>query len=78
VIRLRRIAPRGLLRRPRYEIEFPAAVPSDVPRREETSTPVTAIDPYVGVGDAWTLVHAANDAWDGQAGEWVDLVNASE
>jgi hypothetical protein len=26
---------------------------------------VTTIDQLLGVGEAWTLVHAANDAWDG-------------
>ncbi len=75
MIRLRRIPPTGLLRRRRYEIEFPAVDQSSSPRREITSTPVTVIDRQVGVGEAWTLVHAADAAWDGQSGEWVTLLD---
>ncbi len=71
MIRLRRVAAKGLLRRRRYEVEFTSA--DEAPVRRVTSTPVTLIDQHVGVGDAWALVHAADDAWDGEAGEWVSL-----
>jgi hypothetical protein len=36
-----------------------------------TRDPVSVIEPYMGVGDAWALVAAANRAWSGDAGEWV-------
>jgi hypothetical protein len=36
---------------------------------------VTVIDPYIGVGDAWALVHAADEAWDGEVGDWVSMPN---
>lgn len=71
MIRLRRLPSKGLLRRKRYEVEI---TPADVaPVRRVTSTPVTLIDKYSGVGDAWALVHAADDAWDGESGEWISL-----
>jgi hypothetical protein len=73
MIRLRRLPPTGLLHRKRYEIEFPSASGTGSPTRKVTTTPVTAIDQVVGVGDAWTLVHAADDAWDGESGQWVTL-----
>jgi hypothetical protein len=72
MIRLRRIPASGLLRRRRYEVEIVEAGES-TPRREITTTPVTLIDKYIGVGDAWSVVHAADDAWDGRSGEWVSL-----
>ena len=31
------------------------------------------IDPYLGVGDAWAVVRAADAAWDGTSGDWVSL-----
>lgn len=72
MIRIRRCQPRGLLRRPRYQVEFigPGGI---VERRQETTTPVTAIDPHVGVAEAWALVHAADRAWDHSSDEWLSL-----
>jgi hypothetical protein len=65
MIRLRRIPPKGLLRRSRYEVELPSSGEGDVPIQKVTSTPVTLIDKYLGVGDAWALVHAADEALSG-------------
>lgn len=73
MIRLRRLPPKGLLRRRIYEVEITQAGEAAPPTRQVTSTPVTFIDKCLGVGDAWTLVHAADDAWDGRVGEWVSL-----
>lgn len=42
-----------------------------------TSAPMTKLDPWLGVGDAWALVHSADRAWDGQVGEWVTLFEGS-
>ena len=73
MIRLRRLPRKGFLRRRLYEIEFPAPDEGGSPIRRVTSTPVTAIDKLLGVGEAWALVHAADKAWDGQLGKWVTL-----
>jgi hypothetical protein len=74
MIRLRRLPERGRFRRRRvYEIEFPPDESSAEPKRVVTITPATTIDKYLGVGDAWALIDAANQAWDGENGEWVTL-----
>jgi len=73
MIRIRRIRPRGVFGRRLYEIEFPSPDDGNPPIREVSRTPVTRIDPVIGVGDAWTLVRAADDAWDGDNGDWVTL-----
>lgn len=74
MIRIRRLPPKGVLRRRLYEIDLTLNDREEAsPSRQLTSTPVTMIDKYLGVGDAWALVHAADDAWDGQTGEWVSL-----
>lgn len=70
MIRLRRIPARGLFRRKRYEVEYEE---SGKPTRVVTKVPATVIDKYLGVGDAWALVHAADDGWNGESGEWVIL-----
>jgi len=72
MIRMRRLAP-GRFRRRVYEVEFTPKGHTEPQWRRVTRTPVTLIDPYLGVGDAWALVHAADEAWDRQAGAWVSL-----
>lgn len=73
MIRLRRIPPKGLLRRRLYEIDLSAEMANGASTRSVTSTPVTTIDKFIGVGDAWALVRAADDAWNGRSGDWVTL-----
>lgn len=73
MIRLRRLPPRSVLRRKLYEVEFPSSTEGGVPSRKVTTTPVTRVDKFLGVGDAWALVHAADEAWDGESGTWVSL-----
>jgi hypothetical protein len=68
---LRRVAPDGRFRGRRYELEIVLATGERV--RRTTRTPVTDIDPHLGVGDAWSIVHAADATWDGDAGDWVTL-----
>jgi hypothetical protein len=72
MIRLRRLRP-SLLRRRIYEVEFTPEWETSPSWRRVTAAPVTIIDPYLGVGDAWALVHAADAAWTGGVGEWVTL-----
>jgi hypothetical protein len=69
VIRVRRL-PAQFLKRRRYEVEFTDPEGGEG-WTKVTSTPVTLIDEYVGVGDAWSVVGAADDAWDGDVGDWV-------
>ena len=71
--RIRRRLPWGRV----YEVEIASA--SDVvPRVKTTRVPVTMIDPYMGVGDAWALIDEADDRWDGRAGEWVTFSTMDE
>jgi hypothetical protein len=71
MIRVRRLAPRAFRRR-RYEVEF--VDPDGRPQWSRvTRTPVTLIDRYLGVGDAWAVVKAADDAWTSGNGDWVNL-----
>jgi hypothetical protein len=72
MIRVRRVS-LGRFRRRAYEVEFTelnAVVPTWT---RVTRKPVTLIDPYLGVGDAWAVVKAADRAWDGQRGKWASL-----
>lgn len=71
MIRLRRLPP-GFFRR-LYEVEYTPEGGTTPTWRQVTRTPVTLIDPYLGVAEAWALVHAADDAWSGEAGEWITL-----
>ncbi len=72
MIRIRRCPPRGLIGRRRYEVEEIDSA-GTVTRRQKTTTPVTTIDEYVGVAEAWALVHAADEAWARAPEEWSSL-----
>ena len=72
MIRIRRLPPR-LLRRRLYEVEFTDDADGAHTWTRVTPTPITIIDRYIGTGDAWSLVSAADEAWDGELGEWVSL-----
>lgn len=71
MLRIRRLPPTRVLRRPVYEIEAgPSAVhPSGW--TTTTTTPATQIDTLIGVEEAWALVDAADAAWNGGVGAWV-------
>lgn len=77
MIRIRRCQPKGLLRRRRYEVEFVEPATGESQWKRETSTPVTTIDQYVGVGEAWALVHAADKAWGEGSPQWISLPGAT-
>jgi len=70
MIRLRRVTPRVPLGRV-YEIDLGEEGGSA--RRIVTRSPLSVLDPRLGVGDAWAVIDAANRAWDGSEGEWVSL-----
>jgi hypothetical protein len=78
MIRVRRCKPKGFLRRRRYQVEFVESGTGEARWRKETTTPVTMIDPYIGVGEAWALVHAADKAWDEGSSEWASLPGPAE
>lgn len=68
---LRRTGSTRVLRRHQYELEL---VASDGGRRRHvTSVPLRLLEPRLGVGDSWSVVHAADAAWDGTHGAWVTL-----
>ena len=71
MIRIRRCRPRGILRRPRYEIELIES--RAISWRKETTAPVTVMDQRIGVGEAWALVHAADAAWEKGLEDWIHL-----
>jgi hypothetical protein len=59
------------LRAATYEVEVSGRAAEL--ERHLTTTPVTLIDPLVGVAEAWALVEAADTASDGKTGHWVSL-----
>lgn len=67
--RMRRVASRVPIGRV-YELEIPGDQGAE---RIVTRSPLSVLDPLLGVGDAWSLIDAANRAWDGERGEWVSL-----
>jgi hypothetical protein len=70
-IRVRRL-PRRWVRR-RYEVDF-----GDGSAPQITTTPVTLIDPILGVGDAWAVIGAADEGWTGGIGQWASLDRTGE
>lgn len=77
LIRVRRIPARGigrLLNRNLYEIEYSYPGEEGGVVYQVTDIPVTKIDKYLGVGDAWAVIHAADRAWDGEHGKWRALM----
>jgi hypothetical protein len=73
MIRLRGCAPTGFRRRRRYQAELLDPDTGVTLWRKETTTPVTFIDPYIGVAEAWALVHSVDSAWDHNSAGWVSL-----
>lgn len=69
MIRLRRIKPRVPIGR-LYEVEVPSGAGVD---RVVTRSPLSVLEPRLGVGDGWALIDAANQMWSGSSGEWVTL-----
>ena len=71
MIRIRRIPPRGLLRRPRYEAEIVDERVSRTVWQGETTSPATTIDTFIGIPEAWALKAAADQAWTRGSSEWI-------
>ena len=72
MIRLRVVSHRRFRRRV-YEVEFPLTAGGGVTRRKVTKQPIFDLEEHVGTGDAWAIIDAADDAWDGTTGGWVSL-----
>lgn len=70
---MRRIAPTGWFRRRTYEIVY--AHPGDRPSEHEiTTNPATGrLYDVLGVAETWSMIHAADEAWDGSTGEWTQF-----
>ncbi|MDQ7993784.1 MAG: hypothetical protein AAGC63_17075 [Propionicimonas sp.] len=71
MIRLRRLPPTKLLRRPVYEVESGPSAADPAGWTRTTTTPATLIDTQLGVAEAWALVAAADAAWTRGTGAWV-------
>jgi hypothetical protein len=71
MIRVKRAASRLPLTR-RYTVEF--APNADLePHERQTlcrSAAVKRLEREVGVGDAWSFIHAADDAWNLEPADW--------
>lgn len=77
MIRVRRL-PKRRFRRPPYEVEYRPASESLTGWHKVTPHPVFDIEKVVGTGDAWAMIHAADEAWDGSVGEWVTILGSGE
>ena len=71
MLRIRRLPPTRVLRRPVYEIEAGPSAAHPSGWTATTTTPATRIDTLIGVEEAWALVDAADAAWTGGVGAWV-------
>ena len=72
MLRMRRLPPTRALRRPVYEIEAGPSREHPSGWATTTTTPATTIDTLIGVDEAWALVAAADAAWTGGVGPWVN------
>jgi hypothetical protein len=74
-IRIRRVSAPGWLRRRTYEIEYPSDTEGPLDR-ERTRTPASGrMYDLLGVGDAWSIIDAADQEWNGSVGEWVQFID---
>ena len=76
MIRIRRL-PRRLLHRVKYEVEYRPDV-RDQGWIKVTAYPVFDLELVVGTGDAWAMIRAADDAWDGSTGRWATVLGPGE
>lgn len=70
MIQIRRL-PSKCFRRRQYEVQFIPDPHNQPEWTRITSSPVTLLDAHLGVGDAWSVIHAADRAWNGGVGEWI-------
>lgn len=73
VIRIRRLPSTRVLRRRRYEVSWSAGELGEATGSKVTTSPLGMLDPVLGVGDAWSVIDAADRAWDGRVGAWASL-----
>jgi len=76
MIRIRRI-PKRVLHRPRCEVEY-RPVEIDQGWSRVPAHPVLDLERIIGTGDAWALIRAADNAWDGTVGQWILLDGPGE
>ena len=73
-VRVRRLPDKkGWRTRARYEVELTEPGADEPSWTRVTTSPVTTIDPYLGVADAHSVVDAADRAWQGGTGPWESL-----
>ena len=71
MIRVKRAASRLPLIR-RYTVEFALSADSEPHERRTLgrSAAVKRLERVLGVGDAWSFIHAADDAWNLEPSDW--------
>jgi hypothetical protein len=71
MIRVKRAAGRLPLTR-RYTVEFAPNADSEPHERQTLgrSAAVKRLEREVGIGDAWSFIHAADDAWNLEPADW--------
>lgn len=57
-------------RRRLFEVEFLSAGGT---QRKRTPLPVFVIEPHVGVAEAWAMIHAAENLWEKDLPDWVEM-----
>lgn len=70
MIRIRQVGKTKILRRSLFEVEL-VSDPPGISWRKKSTLPVTLIDRRIGVAEAWSLVHAAEAAWERGGREWI-------
>ena len=69
MIKVRRIESKGLFSRT-YEVELLPHGWPDLAQRHVTRVPNSILEPLIGVGDAWSFVHAADREWKKGNRDW--------
>ena len=76
MIRVRCIS-RRWFPRPSYEVEYHPTVGGQG-WHKVTAYPVFDIEKVVRTGDAWALIKAADQAWNGLTGDWVTMLEPGQ
>lgn len=71
MIRVRQVGNTLLRRRRLYEVEYVSL--EGETWKKQTQSPVFALERYIGVSEAWSMIHAARALWDRQAPGWVEM-----
>lgn len=73
MIQLRKVGETHLTKRGRYQVQLVDDESGHIEWSETTTTPITLIDRYIGVAEAWALLHQADDEFNRAPMEWVRM-----